>query len=1241
MKNPSPALVGLLAVPVAFACGGSRSLEWHEETGYRWSELSVPRSGKDGFEQLPASKTGVTFTNSITEEQALQNEHLFNGSGVALGDVDGDGLTDIYFCRLDGPNVLYRNLGGWRFEDVTEHAGVAAPGRFSTGAVFADVDGDSDLDLLVTSMEGPSVFFVNNGDGTFVERTEEAGLYSEYYGTTQALADVDGDGDLDLYVANNKVKPVRDIFPPSVLIFENVVEEVDGEYSVKPEFREHYRVMKQLGRVMRFEYAEPDKFYLNDGTGTFEEVPFTGGRFLDEDGRPLQETPRDWGLTARFRDIDDDGDPDLYVCNDFESPDRIWLNDGTGRFQLIDKLALRATSNATMTMDFSDIDRDGWDDFILIDMLDRNTKQQKTQVQSMEPAPVLLGQVDDRPQIGRNTMFWNRGDNTFAEIAHFAGVEASGWSWSVLFLDVDLDGYEDILIGNGHQYDFLDSDSRTQVMETRDTVNWRRWRLLFPELKLPNVAFHNNGDLTFEEKAQEWGFANEEDISHGAATADLDLDGDLDLVVNRLTFEAGLYRNESNRQRISVRLRGAPPNTQGIGAKIRVMGGAVPEQHKEVTSGGIYVSGSDPVYAFAAGSATHLTLVVDWPGGQKSVIEGAASNRIYEVYESGAVSAGQVADSIRGRRKAPAPVQEFFQDVSTMIAHDHMEQEYNDFGRQPLIRHRLSQLGPGVSWIDVDRDGDDDLFISSGRGGTLAFHENVSGTLRRVSLRAGEAPLDQTAVLALPGESANWPLLLGQANYEAVSPSEASAASSVLRVDLGGGAGTIRNVSVSEAVPGAASTAGSLALSDYDGDGDLDLFVGGRVLPARYPMPATSRLFLNDGGAFELDDTNAELLEDIGMVSSAVFTDIDSDGDPDLLLAMDWGPLKLLLNEETTFEDVTEQWGLAGLTSTWNGITVGDFDGNGLLDIVGTSWGRNARLDASESHPLRVYYGDFDANGEMDLLEARYDGGLGDIAPVRGMQTVVDAIPFVRRRISSFAEYADANIEVVVGPAIQDASYLDVTTFAHMLLLNRGGSFEVHDLPVAAQLSPSFYAGVADFDGDGNEDVFLTQNFYPTEPLMPRYAAGRGLWLRGDGAGHLETVSGIVTGVKVYGDQRGAGLSDFDRDGRVDLAVSQNGNSTKLYRNVLGKPGIRVRLIGPSGNPDAVGAVIRLVYGETMGPAREIHAGSGFMSQDGMVQVMGFVTQPSAVWVRWPDGDESTTPIGTAVSEVAIRMPGS
>jgi hypothetical protein len=1221
----------MLAVSVAAGCDGTSSLEWHEEDGYRWAELTLPRRGEDGFERLSPSETGIEFVNSVTADQAMLNEHLYNGSGVALGDADGDGLVDVYFARLNGPNVLYRNMGGWRFEDMTDQAGVALPGRFSTGTTFADVDGDGDLDLLTTSMGDGSALFLNDGTGVFEDRTEWAGLTSPYYGTTQTLADVDGDGDLDLYVANNKIRPVRDVFPPSVIAFDNVVEEVAGEFLVKPEFRDHYRIVRQPNRVMRFEYAEPDKFYLNDGQGRFEEVPFTGGRFLDEDGLPLSETPTDWGLTARFHDIDRDGDPDLYVCNDFESPDRLWINDGTGHFRAIERVGLRATSNATMTMDFSDIDLDGDEDFILIDMLDRNSRLQKTQVQAMVPAPVVLGEIDNRPQIGRNTLLMNRGDDTFAEIAEYAGVEASGWSWSILFVDVDFDGYEDILIGTGHQYDFLDSDTQARVQRTTDTTDWRRWRFQFPNLHLPNVAFRNNGDLTFDEVAEQWGFADAPSVEQGAATADLDLDGDLDVVMNGLGFPAGVYRNESNRGRVAIRLRGLAPNTQGVGAQIRVTGGPVSEQRKEVTAGGLYTSGADPVYAFATGDSESITIAVEWRSGRRSVVEAALPNRYYEIHEEGATDLEA--------RDEPV-VQPFFADVSAQLDHIHTETDYLDHMRQPLLRHRLSQLGPGITWHDTDRDGDEDLYVTSGRGGALAYFRNDGGELTRVTVSMGDAPLDQTAALPVPDGSGGFDLLLGQMNYEAANPDEAREASSVVRLEFGADATgrSIRPI-VSEAVAGTESSTGHMALADYDRDGDLDLFVAGRVLPARYPTPASSRLLRNERGTFVIDSVNSEVLSDIGMVSSAIFTDVETDGDPDLVLALDWGSLRLLVNEGGRYSDATDGSGLENRLSMWNGITAGDFDGDGMQDLIATSWGGNTRLDASSQYPLRMYYGDLDGNGTTDILEARYEPRMGDLAPIRGRMEVTNAIPFVGRRIESFGEYADATIYGVLGDALDNASSVELNGYEHVLFLNRGGRYDSRPLPTKAQLSPSFYAGVADFDGDGDEDVFLTQNFYPVEPEMPRYAAGRGLWLKGDGSGGFTAQPTRESGIQVYGDQRGAALSDYDGDGRVDIAISQNGNRTRLYRNMLAEPGLRVRLVGPPGNPDAIGATVRLVYGEVRGPAREVRAGSGFWSHDGPVQVMGTAEAPSAVWVRWPDGSESTTPVQEGTLEIAIRVP--
>ncbi len=1211
-----------------WSCGNSQPAEWHDEGSYRWRELSVSRRGGPGFTQLRPSRTRIRFINEASQDRTLLNRHLTHGSGVALGDVDGDGLVDIYLANIEGPNALYRNLGDWRFEDIAERAGVTLSDRASTGVVLADVDGDRDLDLFTTSLGGPNALFLNDGRGAFTE-LREAGMGSDRGSTTMALADVDGDGDLDLYITNYKVTNALDLFAPQERAFDAVVQQTgDGEYLIRPEFEEHYRVTvrQDLGIVVRTQRADPDWYLMNDGTGRFQQVSFTGGRFLDETGSALEIEPDYFGLAARFYDVDGDGDPDLYVCNDFEDPDLFWLNDGTGTFQAAPSLAIRTTSNAGMAVDFADIDRDGDVDFFEVDMLSRDPRLRKTQRPTHTPLPKGIGVIDDRPQMQRNTLFVNRGDATFAQVSYLAGVAASDWSWATMFLDVDLDGYEDLLIANGHVWDVMDADLQLRLSSSPSGPNWREERLLFPDLRTRNVAFRNRGDLTFEEMGDEWGFATEEDISHGMAAGDLDGDGDQDVVINRYGSPAAVFRNNASAQRIAVRLLGAAPNTQGIGAKIRVSGVLGMEQEKEVTLGGLYLSSSDPAYTFAAASGEGITIVVDWRSGKRSVVREARPSRLYEIREEGAGAA----------ESTEVPDAAFFADVSDQLAHIHHEEPFDDFGTQPLLPNELSRLGPGVSWYDFDRDGDEDLFITSGRGGPLVLYRNDRGNLRRVDGSFDAAELDQTSVLGFPSTEGSS-VLLGQMSYEAATARNALSAASVLRLALDVTQRDQIRARVTESVPGDTSSVGPLALADYDGDGDLDLFVGGRTIPTAYPVPASSRLYRNQGGVLERDDTNSSTFSKVGLVSAAVFSDVDLDGDPDLLLALDWGSVMLFVNDDGRFIDQTAAAGLGATLSRWNGITTGDIDEDGRPDIIATSWGRNTGYRPTVQRPLFLYYGDFDANGRVDLLESYFDRSSGAWVPLASFTRVRAAIPSVTGRISSYAEYAKADLTSLLGASFDAVPRLEVRTFDHTVFLNRGTRFEAVPLPLEAQFAPAFHASVADFDGDGHDDVFISQNFFPTERDTPRHDAGRGLWLQGDGTGRLQAVSGQVTGVKVYGDQRGAAVADYDADGRVDLVVSQNGAQTKLYRNVRAKRGLRVRLLGRPENPDAIGAVVRVRYADGFGPAREVHAGSGYWSQDGAVQVMGLRAEPQAVWVRWPGGEETEVPVEAGTRELVIR----
>ncbi|HMI44483.1 MAG TPA: FG-GAP-like repeat-containing protein, partial [Gemmatimonadaceae bacterium] len=918
----------------------------------------------------------------------------------------------------------------------------------------------------------------------------------------------------------------------------------------------------------------------------------------------------------------------------FEDPDQFWINDGTGSFRAAPRLGLRSSSNSSMAMDFSDIDRDGNPDLFVADMRSRDNRRRKTQSPTNTPMPKRIGVIDDRSQMQRNTMFLNRGDGTYAEIASSAGVDASGWSWSALFLDVDLDGYEDLLIGTGHLWDVMDSDTWERIKASLTGAKWHDEFKLFPRLPLKNVAFHNNRDLTFTEVGEKWHFESKPAVTHGMAAADLDGDGDLDVVTNRLDGAPGVFRNDATAARVAVRLRGSSPNTEAVGSRIQILAGKIPVQQKEVTVGGLYLSSSDALYTFATEGADTLTIKVLWRYGQVTTLSGVRANREYEIREPERITPAAASKAAR-RIDSASPL---FIDVSNLLHHTHVETSFDDYARQPLLANKLSQLGPGLTWYDVDGNGSDDLIIGSGKGGRLALFENKGGRFTRHETGAGPAASDQTTILVRPDGHGGNELVVGQSSYEAATPDEALALPSVVSVPLSRPGISLAPQTI--VIPGDTASVGPLALADYDGDGDLDLFVGGRVMPGAYPVPVSSHLYRFDRGVFARDTANQHVLDNIGMISAALFSDIDGDGQPDLLLAPEWGYLRVFLNRGGRFVEAQPSYGFRELSSRWNGIATGDLNGDGRLDIVATSWGRNTKYHVSRDSPLLLYYGNLDDNGSLDVLEAQRDSELGQIAPLETLSRLSSALPYIRQNVRTFAEYSSAPLRKVVGPPLEHARRLEVNDLDHVVFINDGTRFIASPLPTMAQIAPAFYAGIADFNGDGREDVFLSQNFFPTEIGTPRYDAGLGLLLLGNGRGGLTPMSDRASGIAVFGDQRGAAFADFNRDGRIDLAVSQNGAATRLYENVGAKKGLIVQLIGPVSNPSAIGALIRARYsGNRYGPAREVQAGSGYWSMNSPVEVMGLESEADAVWVRWPGGKQTTTPIRAGETMIRIQGP--
>ena len=1084
------------------------------------------------------------------------------------------------------------------------------------------------LDLLVNGVGYGTRLFLNNGKGRFREATDEWGLRSGSGAMSFALADVDGDGFLDLYVANYRATTMRDElearFKAAVTNGHYELLEVNGRSVKEPDLTGRYTFDPGTGIL---ENGEADVLYLNHRGEGFVPVSWTGGAFRDEDGKPVQ-VPFDWGLSVMFRDINGDDAPDIYVCNDFQSPDRIWINDGQGNFRAIPRLALRQTSLFSMGVDFADVDRDGHDDIFVADMLSRTHASRLVQLMDRRPMELPLGQVDNRPQYSRNTLFWNRGDGTYAEVAQSAGVEASEWTWCPVFLDVDLDGYEDLLAVTGHLRDAQNIDISRRIEAIRRQSRMTRikqleLRRMFLPLVVRNFAFRNRGDLTFEDKGRDWGFDSVA-VSQGIGLADLDNDGDLDVVVNCLNDEPLILRNDSSKARLAVRLHGAGANTRGIGARIRVRQVGLFDQSQEMICGGRYLSSDDHLRTFAvADAAADMAVEVRWRNGDTTIIPHARGNRVYEVDQTR-------ASPRKPKFEKQAPL---FVDVSDLINHRYVEAGFDDYQRQPLLPHKLSQLGPGVTWFDCDGDGWEDLVLPSGKRGRLAlFRNDGKGGFTRSTGGALDTVVehDQTTVLGTSAEGGRRFLIAGSAHYEAGRTNEPIART----YDMGS------KSSVDFPSTQTAST-GPLALGDADGDGNLELFIGGRAVGGRFPEPADSFLYRSRSGHYEMDQAASRALKQVGLVSAATWSDLDGDGLAELVLACELGPIKVFKLRNGEFQELTDSLGLHRYVGLWTSVAAGDFDGDGRMDLAAGNWGRNTKYQAHIGHPLHFYFGDPDGEGSVTIIEAYYDESLKKTVPFRDLENLSSALPFIREKYKSFTEFSTASVAEFMGARMQKLKDIEVNVLESTVFLNRGGHFETRLMPGEAQFAPVFGIVVGDLDGDGAEDLVLAQNLFEVPPLTSRLDGGRGVWLKGDGHGGFSPVPGQQSGIQVYGDGRGAALCDYDHDGRPDLAIAQNANATKLYRNEKGRPGIRVQLRGGSGNPEAAGAQLRLAYrGGRFGPVREIHLGGGYWSQDSSVQVLGAAAAVESIVVKWPGSRTTTNSVPEGTREICITEDG-
>ena len=1088
----------LLGILLALANG--LALDWQTSGVCRWADLADAGSGQPGFTLMNPAQTGVQFTNTLSTVILISNKNLLNGSGVAMGDYDNDGHCDIYLCRLDGSNVMYRNLGNWKFEDTTATTGTACPSQFSGGATFADVDGDNDLDLFVTAMGHPNRLFRNDGNGNFTDITAASGIGTRFGSSSLALADIDGDGDLDLYVVNYGAKSV--LKDGGKLDITNV----NGKLTVRGPFARRIKIINS----QMFEYGEPDEFFLNDGTGRFSLLDWGSGQFTTHDGKPLKESYRDQGLSAIFRDINGDHAPDLFIANDGFTEDRCWINDGKGNFREISPLAVRQLSFSAMGVDFADINRDGHDDFFVVEMLSRNHSRRLSQEGTIPQEPVAPGNFAYQPQSRRNCLYLNRGDGTFAETAYFSGVAASEWSWSSLFVDVDLDGWEDILVTNGFEFDTDDLDTQYKIgrLGKIPVAQKRKTIFLFPPLDTPNVAYRSLGNSRFEEVGAKWGFNDKHD-SHGMALGDLDNDGDLDTVINCLKGPALVYRNNAAAPRVAVRLVGNGKNTEGTGARIRVHSSlGQGQQAQEMIAGGRYVSGDQAQRTFAAKAGETFRIEVDWRDGTRTTLENATAGRLYEIRQT------------ETKPIPPKPITPttLFADASTQLGHRHSATYRDDFELQPALPRSLNHNGPTLATADIDADGDTDLLVTDTNDPQLVILLNDGAGNFKPS--ANSLSIGGTGLVLFKDDQSQR--LLHLSSPPAVYSIEDGQLRLTKHLTFNG-------------------TPSSAVAFDAEGDGDTDLFIGGGTAIGQFPAAAASVLFINNGGDFA-----PQPFPGLGLISSVQAGDTDGDGDDDLVLAREWNSIALLQNNDGKFTEIGQALGLGGYKGLWHDAKLADVNGDGTLDIVASNMGFNTQYSFYGA-PVRLLYGDSDANGINELAEIFVDRSQNSWRPVRKLEVFANTFPQVRGRYSRNRVFATATVPHILGPTISDMKSVEINSFATGIFINTNGKFTFKPLPDEVQLSPAFDICVADFDSDGAVDLFFAQNDFGIPPRYSRYDNGRGLLLIGDGKGSFQPKKGQQSGITIYGEQRGAAVADFNGDKKPDLAVTQRDAETKLY----------------------------------------------------------------------------------------------
>jgi len=1035
------------------------------------------------FKPIPATETGINFANVLKESPKLNiisYEYFYNGGGVGLGDFNNDGLIDIYFSGNMQPARLYLNKGNWKFEDITTKAGVGGKRGWKTGVSIADVNGDGLQDIYLC-YSGPldrdqrtNELFINNGNLTFSEKAGVMGVADSGYSTQAVFFDYDRDNDLDLFVINHNNKNLRNF---------------DASFVKK-------MVDPDAG----------DRLYRNDNN-VFKDVTTTAG---------IISNPLGYGLGVSVSDINNDGWPDLYVTNDYVEEDYLYINNHDGTFSEKLKEELGHISNFSMGCDVADINNDGWTDVFTLDMLPEDNRRQKL-LYMPDNYELYNNQVQNGfyHQLMRNMLHVNNGNGTFSEIGQLSGVYCTDWSWASLFADLNNDGNKDLFITNGYGRDMTNRDfvkfyanERLKYLRGEPSDNMFRMLQGIPVTPVHNYLYLNNGNLQFSDVSTTAGF-DKSTLSNGAAYADLDNDGDLDLVINHLNAPSEVYRNMlvengNGGSWVDFNLKGNGKNSYGLGAAINVY-----------TQKGIMKMENFPVHGFQSSMQVPLhiglpsaqidSVMVQWPDGKLESFKNLKANTTNNI----SYQTGQKTTDSKINTK---PV---FSASAASLPYIHVSPKTNDFKVQPLMPAMISYNEPRTAKADINKDGLEDIFICGAQGqpGQLFIQQTNGSFVADVQpdFTKDATSEDIDASFFDADNDGDLDLYVASGGYN-FNPDDKELQDR-LYINTNGKF----NKSI-ESLPAETLSGSCVRAADIDNDGDIDLFVGSRVVPGRYPEVPESLLLINNGkGAF----TNAPgfmrvPLDSLGMVTDAVWVDVDNDGNKDLIVCGEWMKIHLITNKNGKLTDVSDHHFPDALKGWWNRLQLADMDGDGDMDLVAGNWGLNSPIKVSTSEPAIMFYNDFDNNGSVDPLICYYIQGKS--YPMASRDEMTDQIVSLRQRFPTYDSYANAAIEDILTPEqLKSAKQLSTDHFETTYFENDNGVFKAKKLPLQANFFPVFAISTGDFDRDGKQDIILAGNIDHARIKIGKIDAGYGVLLKGDGKGHFEYVPQLNSGLSVRG----------------------------------------------------------------------------------------------------------------------------